>query len=221
LQLFSKQLLIVTYRILKTTYRNLINRRQGQVSEKHQVGRWIRHLASLEENRSILEIGTWNGLGTSRMIVQGVSSRPDRESVEVIGLEANEKLYRKAKFNLRKFGFFQVIFGTLVSQEQLDRSELTSLEKDWLAQDIDDLKNAPFVLSRIPRRIDLLILDGGEFSTYTEFQLLKERVSKWIVLDDVNTRKCKRVLQELVAENLFLLVWSSPERNGTAVLLRK
>lgn len=179
------------------------------------------HLASLEENRSILEIGTWNGLGTSRMIVQGISSRPDRQSVEVIGLEANEKLYRKAKFNLRKFGFFQVIFGTLVSQEQLDRSELTSLEKDWLAQDIDDLKNAPLVLSRIPSRIDLLILDGGEFSTYAEFQLLKERVSKWIVLDDINTRKCKRILQELVAENLFLLVWSSPERNGTAVLLRK
>lgn len=209
------------YRRLRTIHISLISRRRGQVSDKHQIGRWIRHLASLEENRSILEIGTWNGLGTSKMIVQGVHSRPGGSSVEVIGLEANEKLYHKAKSNLSKFEFFQVIFGTLVTEGQLDNSCLTSVEQEWLENDISDLKDAPFVLNEVPNRIDLLILDGGEFSTHAEFQALKSRVSKWIILDDTNTRKCKRILQELDAENLFTVVWSSNERNGTAVLLRK
>lgn len=214
-------MLLYIYRRLRTIHGNLISRRKGQVSADHQIGRWIRHLASLEENCTILEIGTWNGLGTSKMIVQGVNSRPVGQSAEVIGLEANDELYHKAKSNLSKFEFFKVIFGTLVTEHQLDKSELTSVEREWLEKDISDLRDAPFVLNEIPSTIDLLILDGGEFSTYAEFQALKSRVSKWIVLDDTNTRKCKRILQELNAENLFFLVWSSNERNGTAVLARK
>jgi hypothetical protein len=214
-------LLRYSYQRLKTIHAILTSGRLGQVSDQHQIGQWIRLLASLEENCTILEIGTWNGLGTSRMIVQGVCSRQDSRFVEVIGLEANENLYRKAKLNLKKFEFFQVLFGTIVTEEQLDRSNLTSVEEEWLAKDVCDLKKAPFVLSRIPKKIDLLILDGGEFSTYPEFQVLKEIVSKWIVLDDTNTRKCKRILQEVVSEDIFSIVWSSSERNGTAVLLRK
>ena len=216
-----KTLLRYSYWRLKKIYRNLTSQRQGQVSDKHQVGKWIRHLASLEENCTILEIGTWNGLGTSKMIVQGVQSRPGGQSVKVIGLEANEKLYHKAKSNLSKFEFFQVIFGTLVTEHQLDKSNLTSVEREWLEKDINDLKDAPLILNEIPNVIDLLILDGGEFSTYAEFQALKRRVSKWIVLDDTNTRKCRRILQELDVENLFTVVWSSNERNGTTVLVRK
>lgn len=199
----------------------MTSRKRGQVSDKHQIGRWIRLLASLEENRTILEIGTWNGNGTSKMIVQGVCSRRVGQSVKVIGLEANEKFYRKAKSNLRKYSFFHVVFGTIVTQQALDTQNLTSVEREWLAKDIGDLESAPFVLSIIPTRIDLLVLDGGEFSTYAEFQVLKERVSKWLVLDDTNTRKAKRILQELVADNLFSIVFQSDERNGTAVLLRK
>ncbi len=209
------------YRRLRTIHKNLISHRKGQVSANHQIGRWIRHLASLEENCTILEIGTWNGLGTSKMIVQGVQLRPSGQSVKVIGLEANEKLYHEAKSNLSKFEFFQVIFGTLVTEHQLDKSNLTSVEQEWLEKDIRDLKDAPFILNEIPNAIDLLILDGGEFSTYAEFQALKSRVSKWIVLDDTDTRKCKRILQELDVENLFSVVWSSNERNGTTVLVRK
>ena len=69
--------------------------------------------------------------------------------------------------------------------------------------------------------IDLLILDGGEFSTYSEFQLLKSRVTKYVVLDDIFTRKCKKILQEVQSSNEFEVIYFSTERNGSAVLYRK
>jgi len=207
--------------LLRSLLVKLRTRNHGQVSAKDDVGRWLMHLASLEENLVILEIGTWNGLGTSKMIAKGVCSRSSFEQVQVFGLEANKKFYRQAKLNLNKFAFFKVIYGTIVTEAQLDKSNLTLTEREWIAKDICDLQETPIVLDEIPIQIDVLVLDGGEFSTYTEFQILKNRVTRWVVLDDTNTRKSKKILEELLAEDLFSLIWSSQERNGTAVLIRR
>jgi hypothetical protein len=194
--------------------------KRGQVSERDELGRWIRHLSSLDESGIIVEIGTWNGLGTSKMIAEGVRSRTSYQGVKVIGLEANYNLYCQAKKNLAKHEFYETIWGTLVKSDQLDHANLNEVEKSWLAQDLVDLEKTPFVLDRIPGAIDLLVLDGGEFSTYAEFQILQSRVTRWIVLDDTKTRKCRRILEEISSYEHFSIVWSSSERNGTAILCR-
>jgi hypothetical protein len=209
--------------MLKSLYlllRGFLPERKGQISDRHEVGRWIKFLASLEDNSVILEIGTWNGLGTSKVIAQGVNQRANQEKVQVFGLEANQKLFKKAKLNLKGYVFYSVIWGTIVTIDQLDSNNLSKVEEEWLKQDTEDLLDTPFVLEKIPSEIDLLILDGGEFSTYAEYDILKNRVSKWLVLDDTNTRKCKRILQEVNADDFFTVIWKSDERNGTAVLLR-
>jgi len=213
-------LLVNLFQKLVSKLGSLLASDQGQVSEKHEVGRWILLLASLDEVSTILEIGTWNGLGTSKMVALGVKSRESIKKVEVLGLEANHRLFTKAESNLKKYSFYQVIHGTIVTEDQLDTSGLSGDEKEWILQDISDLGSTPLVLNAIPLKIDLLILDGGEFSTYAEYKILQNRVSKWIILDDTNTRKCRRILEEVKFDNLFSIVWSSNERNGTAVLMR-
>lgn len=200
--------------------KNFFPKSRGQVSETHEVGRWIKLLASLDEVSVIVEIGTWNGLGTSRLLGEGVKSRARPDSARVIGLEANQKLFLTANTNLKKFEFFSVIWGTIVTESQLDNKDLSDAEKGWILQDIEDLKSTPYVLDAIPEHIDLLILDGGEFSTWAEFQTLQHRVSKWIILDDTHTRKCKRILDEVRGSDNYSIIWTSDERNGTAVLLK-
>jgi hypothetical protein len=205
---------------LVSKLRSLLASDQGQVSDKHEIGRWILLLSSLEEVSTILEIGTWNGLGTSKLVAHGVKTRESIQKVEVLGLEANHRLFVKAESNLKKYSFYQVIHGTIVTEDQLDTSELSGDEKEWILQDISDLESTPLVMNAIPPKIDLLILDGGEFSTYAEYKILQNRVSKWIILDDTNTRKCRKILEEVRIDSLFSIVWSSNERNGTAGLLR-
>jgi hypothetical protein len=153
---------------------------------------------------------------------RAAAKRP-RNSIQIFSLEANENLHCQAKKNLKRFrklGFLNLLYGSVVTETQLLTSNLSSTEELWLGADRRDIAAAPNLRSIIPSEIDLLLLDGGEFSTYAEYQTLKPLVSSFILLDDTNTRKCQRIIEE-IANDDFYLVWKSTERNGTALLSRK
>jgi hypothetical protein len=108
----------------------------------------------------------------------------------------------------------------LVNSEKLDRDFLTSAESSWLKADLEKMTRAPIVIERVPEFVDLLILDGGEFSSQAEFFALRERIKGWVVLDDIKTRKNKKVFGLLVRDDSFSLVWATDERNGAAIFRR-
>jgi hypothetical protein len=213
-KLLAKKLIGLLIR-LKNSY-------SGQIRRNHEIGMWITFLASLSSVNTIVEIGTWNGKGSSKAIVRGVmsKSKPDRLPVTVSGYEINPEMAKSANKVLRRFTFFKVIYGSVINIQDLDRNNLGETEKIWLEQDVAWMKNAPNVYSTVPECIDLLILDGGEFSTFAEFRLLNERVTDWIILDDTNTRKCSEILKLVKDEKRFQVIYESDERHGTAVLKR-
>lgn len=192
---------------------------KGQMSKSDGVGRWIIALSSLPSTKTILEIGVWNGLGTSKLIIQGVRLR-NSELPEIWGLESNLKMYQVARKNLSKYKYYNLIFGSIVKESELSIDSLYGDEPKWLQSDIQSLREAPYVFDKLPEKFDLLILDGGEFSTYSEFLKLVKRVNSWIILDDTLTRKCKRVVEALELDQNFQLVWASSERNGVAVYFK-
>ena len=195
----------------------------GQIDERSEIGRWIQTLSSLEENHFIVEIGTWNGRGSSRMIASGVSQKlsanPNTTGIcKVTGFEIHEGMYKKSEKFLSHYDFFNVVYGSIVPPEELDNLDLSKEEQAWFQQDVQRMRLSPIVEDLIPVQIDLLILDGGEFSTYAEFKKLENRTYKWIVLDDTKTRKCHRILEEIKLNGRYMLVSESDERNGTAVV---
>jgi hypothetical protein len=191
----------------------------GQINSRNEIGKWITLLASLAETKMVVEIGAWNGRGSSRMIMNGLRSKPG-DVTQVIGLESNPVLYRKAKKFLSKFPNYSLLWGSIVLPDELDRDDLNAEEVKWLEGDIRDLDAAPYILDKLPDSIDLLILDGGEFSTYSEYCILHERVKHWIILDDIHTRKCRKIMSELSNQTNWAIVFQSHERHGTAVLKR-
>jgi len=194
----------------------------GQISKQSDIGRWILCLSSLSEVNSIVEIGTWNGAGSSRLIAKGVSLNPAKLGrCLVFGLEIDASKAKVAKKRLKRYKFFKVLHGRIIEESDFDTKGLVGNENKWLSQDLLNLRNCPNVLRSIPSEIDLLILDGGEFSTYSEFHILKSRITKYVILDDVFTRKCKKILDEVKDSNEFELIYYSGERNGTAVLKKK
>jgi hypothetical protein len=172
--------------------------------------------------KSIVEIGTWNGAGSSRLIAKGVSLNPGKlGKCLVFGLEIDASQAKVAKKRLKRYKFFKVLHGRIIEESDFDIKGLVGNENQWLQQDLLNLRNCPNVLGNIPSEIDLLILDGGEFSTYSEFCILKSRITNYVILDDVFTRKCKKILNEVKDSNEFELIYYSRERNGTAVLKKK
>lgn len=193
-------------------------RKRGQIDAQSNIGRWIQLISSLDEVKTIVEIGTWNGLGSSKLIARGVLSNKNRSNcVNVTGIEASLEMKKLASKHLKKYDFYKLVWGHIVVASQLDGSDLTLEESAWFENDLKNLLNSPNVLSQLPEEIDMLVLDGGEFSTFAEFKTLESRLKGWIVLDDTNTRKCKRVYDEMKKSASFNLIFSSEERRGTAI----
>ena len=203
--------------LFKAYSARFLPRRFGQIHPKSELGRWIQLISSFEEVVSIVEIGCWNGKGSSRRIVEGAKLSLNYADKQIVGLEASLEMYKKAKGNLKRFPNYSVLWGSIVTLDQLDKSGLTPQENEWLKNDIRMIQECPNVLNQIPSRIDLLILDGGEFASYSEFKVLYSRVKGWIILDDTLVRKNRNVLSELLKDPNFNLVRRSEGRNGFAI----
>ena len=81
-------------------------------------------------------------------------------------------------------------------------------------EDLENCKNVPNVLNIIPDQIDLLILDGGEFSSLSEYQKLKERTT-YFILDDTNSIKNNEVANIIRNDRNYQILYENiSDRNG-------
>lgn len=197
-------------------------RPSGQISKKSELGKWIQFLSSLSDVLTIVEIGTWNGRGSTRLICLGVCVKPAQlqDRVQVHGYEINPIMYKNALPMARKYKFLHLHLGSIVDVSNLDSENLSAEEDSWYEADKKSIAQSPNVLDSVPNQIDLLLLDGGEFSTYAEFLLLQPRVSKWLLLDDTKVRKGFKIVELLKEQTDFHLVYESDERNGVAIFRR-
>ena len=208
-------------RSLQYRFFHLFKREEGQITLTSEIGRWIFLLSSLESVKVIVEIGVWNGRGSSNLVCRGIESNLNKpRDIVAFGLEISSDQYRIANKALRRYPFYRLIHGKIVEEYQLDHAGLNFNEEKWIIEDIKNMKLCPNVIEILPNVIDLLLLDGGEFSTYSEFKVLEDRLAGWVILDDTNTRKCKNLFLELSESDSFNLIYSSDERNGVAVFRR-
>jgi len=181
---------------------------QGQINfEDNKLGQRIVDLVKLKEISTIVEIGTWNGLGTTRCVLHGLK-QSNKADYLFISVECNKTMYIEALKNNANNICDNIIFklGRLVEAQEIDSwfdiSTLSQEQQSWLAQDKIWLNEVPCILNDLPDKIDLLILDGGEFSTYLEWRLLKDRV-KYVALDDTMVLKCSRIRNEVLNDKNF------------------
>ncbi len=193
--------------------------RRGQVLPSQEIYSWIKGCASDRTVETIVELGTYTGLGTTRAILEGL--RANSRAV-AFGLEIDPKLARVAAKNVSKDHRFRVINGSLITADQLDSSDLTEHEEKWLSRDLEMLNKAPRVhLNQLPSRIDLLVSDGGEFGGMAELMMLLPLCSKFIVLDDILVRKNRSAFDFLRGSEDWQITSQSTERNGTALFTKR
>ena len=87
--------------------------------------------------------------------------------------------------------------------------------KHWNEVDIINMKQCDLFLNRpnLPEIFDVILLDGGEFTTYYEFQILKNRC-KILMLDDINVDKCKLIVEEIKSDKSWKIIKNDNKRNG-------
>jgi hypothetical protein len=200
----------------------------GQINRGSSLGEIIYNLCLQEDVKTIVEIGTWNGMGSTKCIYDAITSK--KGEYLVYSLECNEEFYQKCLENyknLPKLDNFNFILGTIVDpEENIDplynfddkffNIYSRETQKSWRNEDVENCKNVKNVIDIIPEKIDLLILDGGEFSGISEFNKLKDR-SIYFILDDTNVIKNYEVANLIRNNNEFKVLHDSNERNGYLV----
>lgn len=203
----------------KQNYYNHVHNGVGQISND-SFSMEITKYASNPNYKTFLEIGTWNGMGSTRAFSNGFRNRTENDYV-FYSLECNiEKCMEAVKLYTHNHNM-HILNEVIWNEEPRDFYNIfpqcltNKMYKHWNEVDIITMKKCNLFLDRpnLPEVFDVLLLDGGEFTTYYEFQLLKNRC-KILMLDDINTDKCKLIVEELKSDKCWRILKCQNVRNG-------
>jgi hypothetical protein len=189
---------------------------QGQITENTERCEIIKNVINTYKPNIILEIGTWKGLGSTKCIIDSIT-----DNVSFLSLETNKSFYDISIENLKGYeNKVKLIYGRIVEKDEIlnfvRTINLNRWEEQWLREDLENVDKCENILNEIPKKIDLLLLDGGEFSTYPEWLKLKDR-STIIMLDDTTVTKCKKINDELKSSENYTLIFETLEGHGFSV----
>ena len=191
----------------------------GQINRSSDFGEIIYNYARDVKYKKFLEIGTWNGQGSTKCFIDGLLERNDNYSF--MSIESSRNFYETAcYFNSPWLSEkIKILHGRIIEVDELIHRDISDYRKPWLEEDISNYNSCPNIWNEVRDRYDVVLLDGGEFSTFSEFMKLKDRTTI-LLLDDTKEIKNSDVVIYLNNSNDWKNLVSSTERNGYAVYER-
>lgn len=172
--------------------------------------------------KTFLEIGTWNGMGSTKSFSDGFITRTDNyifyslecnkdKWLDAVKLyDSNDKIHilNEVIWNKEPTNFY-TIFPQCLANDTF---------KHWHKVDIANMKKCNVFLDRpnLPDIFDVVLLDGGEYTTYFDFQYLKNRC-KVLMLDDAFVDKCKLIVEELESDPSWKIIYKFNLKNGVVI----
>jgi hypothetical protein len=194
----------------------------GQINLLSSLGQYLYHLTVKTTKGNILEVGAWNGLGSTRVIANALS-----DSTSFYALENNIDKVNEAKQHYQGRANIHITASSVLPYSDhllyQIQQRFPHAQSQWLMVDLENTRQVPSLDTILDPSISFewIFLDGGEYTTYFEFEVLKSRTRKFI-LDDINTDKCKLIIEE-VQQGSKHPGWTisqihTQDRNGWAVL---
>jgi hypothetical protein len=191
----------------------------GQIKYDSSMGTVIAEYANDLRFSNYLEIGTWNGGGSTYCFAKGFEKRV--EPFKFASLEINELMYNKAKEMYKDISYIRIFNARILKNEELPSINTflemyPNLVSEWFRDDMKYFfQTAYFDVEDY--KPEVVLLDGSEYLTYFEFKKL-EPTTNVFILDDINTDKCKKIVEELQDSNKWIKKYFvTNERNGWAV----
>jgi len=199
---------------------------EGQINPDSSFGKAIINIASNDKYSTFLDVGTWNGMGTTKCLVNATINRPN---IMIYSVEANTNMFNEALRNWSNLpSNLKLLHGricnSMMSYDEIITSpKFKDIEQHFLlhyGQECYDFTNSPIV--SLPEEIDVVILDGGEFCGQGDFLASLELNPKIIALDDTKCMKNNRNLDALLNDSKrWECLQISDDRNGWAIFKRR
>ena len=180
--------------------KKFLSRPYGQIDDKSSGGKLIYEFIQKFDVKDVLEIGTWNGLGSTLVIYKALVSKG--LTFSFISIETDKIAYNYARKNLKDFPAIKLKLGRIIDIGDLPEPNLIDFRKhnlnplniEWFYQDLRRYQKTKNINNCLKNQYDFILFDGGEFSTFAEFKLLYSR-TKFFGLDDVQTYKQYEVIK--------------------------
>ena len=190
----------------------------GQINEGTFSEEIIKYAAN-SKYKTFLEIGTWNGFGSTKAFSDGFQHRND--DYIFYSLECNKEKSADARKLYADNNKIHILNEVIWNEEPSDFYKIfpqcltNKLYKHWNEVDIINMKQCELFLNRpnLPFMFDVILLDGGEFTTYHEFQILKNKCMI-LMLDDTSCDKCKLIVEEINSDTSWKILMKHDSRNG-------
>jgi len=190
---------------------------KGQINLDSKCGKFIFDLIQNNEIESVLETGTWNGCGTTRVLYEALK---DKKNKKVISLETNQSFYKKAHTLYENIDWVNVLNKRIIEIEDLVQEHEFNdpRHSEWISHDISDFKETE-CLNIDDMNFDLCVLDSSEFGGFSEFNKIKNKC-KYLVLDDSSVLKHEKT-RKYCLDNFKTLADFPLDRNGWCAFLLK
>ena len=183
-----------------------------------------------------LEIGSWDGTGSTQCFIEGML-RLDRP-IHLQCLEIKEDRYNDLCLNTKPYNWVDcynassVNVSKLLKFEDIWDSEYNGIKnytsstreivKGWYNGDRSLMMNFDEgFLEGNKDFFDGVLIDGGEFTGFEEFKLLKDRTRAFFLDDTYNAYKTKQASYELSIDPEWKLEsFSNTIRNGYAIYVK-
>jgi hypothetical protein len=220
--------------INRDQFKKLYSSAQGQITKEGRFGKLIFALAADPDGpKTWLDIGTWNGRGTTTCILDGFQiSNSDQK--KCVSIELHPFMHDVASENLKdhpavsQITFLKGTLGDDKAEQYLlfpeDKDRLNDMhyrinfETDMYLWREALTKDKPITL---PFEPEAAVLDGGEYTGYVDWQYLPKGHLKYVFLDDAAVLKNDKVRKELLQSSEWtLLEEDMTDRNGWSVFVK-
>ena len=195
----------------------------GQIQLNQPFGQWIAKYAADTRFSRYLEIGTWNGRGSTCCFYDGFTKRSDTPTLQSYEIDKDRATEAAALWSFAPQ--IRVLRGRVLPDNLCPTyrevfSFFPHLNQEWHEADVRNFWSCRHIPIEEP---EVVLLDGAEYLTQFEFdRVFKECPSVRVyMLDDTHTAKTPRINEYLLNHPEWTRVaYSDTERNGWAVFER-
>ena len=175
----------------------------GQVHSNQPRGECIKKLVEDPANKISFDIGTWNGLGSTRVFIEGIKQNPNKGECKLFTFETNYDKYEFANkyWNEERLDGVNVEFINKRLIEEYDDAYEPCSDRPTTFIEVDKINHYNSELfddKYIPETIDIMCIDGGQrVGEFIKFS----PITKHIIIDDYEKRH-KLLIDNYVKDTL-------------------
>lgn len=186
----------------KIDFENAQKLKKGIVKYNSNIAEVIQDVCSDVRNWTFVEVGAWNGYGSTKIFVEALKNRD--ESFQFFSLETNSDKQKHVEQMYENEEDVTILNKKLSNphlkeiEEKYSILKVSKEEQEDLHIDLSN-DNASELWSTMPDNLDVVFLDGGKYTSWFDFLIVKER-TRYFVLPYSLEGKNKSARDNLLAD---------------------